>query len=213
MLDVGRSAAPAAAATLPATPTIPAARVQPVLDKVLPKCLATQITPDRVLPEARKPAIAAFVLKPGETVEDAATLLTAALDQLTAGDAAKYGCDAAAFARWREIYWPAGYALQPKPPAEPLPPLPLPKPMAPERVALFLREVRYVVTKLVKPAAVRPYLETQTAWLRGSETVDDWTAVLTAELNRLRLEDALARNIRPEQYRLWRKEAWPMPAP
>jgi hypothetical protein len=49
----------------------------------------------------------------------------------------------------------------------------------------------------------------QKGWLRGDETVDDWLAALTAELNRLRIEDAIARNIPADRSRLCRKKAWP----
>jgi hypothetical protein len=199
-----------AATVMPVTKTIAGPRVQAVLDKVLPKLLTLSIVPERVLPELNQPAISVFVLKPGEDVADLATLVTAALDRLTEAEAVTYGCAPAAFARWREIQWPAGWVLQPRPPIEPLPPLALPKPLAPERLQVFLREVRYVVMNRIKSEALRPYLETQKGWLRGDETVDDWVAVLTAELNRLRIEDAIARNIPADRYRLWRKEAWPV---
>lgn len=207
MLDVGRSAS--LAPSLPTVATIPAARVQPLLDQLLPNLLRQQIAPDRLANELKLPAVALFALKPGENVDDLITLVMAALDQLTPEQAAQYGCSRESFVTWREIVWPADSALHPTP-YVPLPPLVLAKPMAPERLALFLREVAHVVTHGITPAQLHPYLETQKAWLRGDETIDDWVAVLTAELNRLRVEDAVQRHIRPEAYRLWRKQAWPM---
>jgi len=203
--------ASALVASLPATKTITPARVTLLLDRVLPRLWSNRITPDRVLAEMKQPAVTAFTLKPGETPEDLAVLVTAALDRATAADAAHYGCAGPNFARWREIQWPEHYALEPRQPVAPLPPLPLPKPMTPDRLAVFLREVQHVVTKAMRRDALRPYLETQKMWLRPGETVDDWVTVLAAELDRLRLEDAIQRNIRPEEFRAWRKDAWPSP--
>jgi hypothetical protein len=195
---------------LPVTKTIPAARVGPILDRVLPDFLRRKITPDRVAPELSLPAVSLFVLKPGESVDDLVTLVVAALDRMTAVGAARYACDGAPFADWREIQWPAGSVLSPPPPSPPLPPLVLPPSVTSERLPVLLHEVAYVIKQRMTPEALRSYLETQKGWLRGAETVDDWVTVLTAELDRLRLDDAVGQyRVRPEQFRLWRKAAWP----
>lgn len=205
-----QSVPPAADLPLPVTKSIPAVRVGPILGRILPDFLRRQITPDRVAPELALPAVALFVLKPGESVDDLVSLVVAALDGMTAATAARYACDAAQFAAWREIQWPADSVLSPPPPSPPLPPLDLPPSVTPGRLPVLLREVAYVIKQRMKPEALRGYLETQKGWLRGAETVDDWVTVLTAELDRVRLDDAVGQyRVRPEQFRLWRKTTWP----
>jgi len=202
------STAPVGLPPLPTTKSIVGARVEEVVARLVLGLVSQHITPDRIELEMKNPA-ALFALKPGETVEDATVLVTAALDRITIEAAAKYQIPKPTFAEWREIKWPAGYALEPRPAVAPLPPLPLPPNVTEARLPLFLREVSTVVTKPMKREQVRPYIETQKNWLRGSETVDDWVAVLTAELDRLRLDDAVTvYHIRPDQFRWWRARVW-----